>query len=437
MIINTKKVWQLSWPVILANFSIPLVGLTDTFIMGHMPSSKYLASVAIGGIIFNFVYAGFNFLRMGTTGIVSQEYGKKNKQEVLFGLLRPIIIAIICGITLNIFKEVIFDLSNYFFQLSQNIKELYKNYLFVRMVGLPFGLLNIVMLGWFFGIQKTKFVMLQLFIINISNIFFSYYFSVILDYGITGVAFGSVISQVIGSFFSIFLLFRIKTYLNVSKLDFSNLFLFKKVLRIFFISKDLFIRTIFLVFAQAFLIKKSGLIGVNELASMEILLVIFSVCSYSLDAFAHSAETLVGYSIGSKNRRSLKKSINITSEMALIFSLLISLILIFFEEIIIYSVTDIEKLRLLIQDLWFFVIITPPISVFAFQFDGIFIGATLVKEMRNSIVISCIFFYIIIEFVFGEFISLSNLYFCFLLFLIFRGVVLFLYFNKIYKLVGK
>ena len=123
--------------------------------------------------------------------------------------------------------------------------------------------------------------------------------------------------------------------------------------------------------------------------------------------------------------------------MALIFSLLISLILIFFEEIIIYSVTDIEKLRLLIQDLWFFVIITPPISVFAFQFDGIFIGATLVKEMRNSIVISCIFFYIIIEFVFGEFISLSNLYFCFLLFLIFRGVVLFLYFNKIYKLVGK
>ena len=437
MIINTKKVWQLSWPVILANFSIPLVGLTDTFIMGHMPSSKYLASVAIGGIIFNFVYAGFNFLRMGTTGIVSQEYGKKNKQEVLFGLLRPIIIAIICGITINIFKEVIFDLSNYFFQLSQNIKELYKNYLFVRMVGLPFGLLNIVMLGWFFGIQKTKFVMLQLFIINISNIFFSYYFSVILDYGITGVAFGSVVSQVIGSFFSIFLLFRIKTYLNVSKLDFSNLFLFKKVLRIFFISKDLFIRTIFLVFAQAFLIKKSGLIGVNELASMEILLVIFSVCSYSLDAFAHSAETLVGYSIGSKNNKSLKKSINITSEMALIFSLLISLILIFFEEIIIFSVTDIEKLRLLIQDLWFFVIITPPISVFAFQFDGIFIGATLVKEMRNSIIISCIFFYVIIEFVFGEFVNIYNLYFCFLLFLIFRGVVLFLYFNKIYKLVGK
>ena len=160
MIINRKKIWELSWPIILANFSIPLVGLVDTLIMGHMPSSDYLAAVALGGIIFNFMYAGLNFLRMGTTGIIAQYHGQKNTEEIFLGLLRPIIIAIIIGITLYICKNIIFEISNYFFNPSEKIMEFYKDYLFIRMIGLPFGLINIVFLGWYFGIQKTKFVMI-------------------------------------------------------------------------------------------------------------------------------------------------------------------------------------------------------------------------------------------------------------------------------------
>lgn len=437
MLITRRKVWQLSWPVILANFSIPLVGITDTFIVGHMPSSKYLASVALGGIIFNFVYAGFNFLRMSTTGIVSQEYGKKNNEEVLLGLLRPIFIAISFGVLFFLFKDAIFFISNYFFQPSDNVKELYKSYLFIRIIGLPFGLFNIVLLGWFFGIQKPKFVMLQLFIINCSNIFFSYYLAVVLDYGISGVAFGSVIAQIVGSFFSIILLFKTNRILNVYEINLHNLFSLEKYSRVFFVSKDIFIRTMFLVFTQAFLIKKSAQIGINELASIQILLVIFNVCSYTLDAFAHSAETLVGNSIGSNEYKKLKKSITITLEMSLIFSFLISVILLIFEDFIIYSITDIVGLRLLISDLWFFVIITPTISVFAFQFDGIFIGATLVKEMRNSIIVSCFIFIIGVEYILINFISLPGLYICFLFFLTLRGLVLFLYLNRVYKLVER
>ena len=135
MIINRKKIWELSWPIILANFSIPLVGLVDTLIMGHMPSSDYLAAVALGGIIFNFMYAGLNFLRMGTTGIIAQYHGQKNTEEIFLGLLRPIIIAIIIGITLYICKNIIFEISNYFFNPSEKISEFYKDYLFIRMIG--------------------------------------------------------------------------------------------------------------------------------------------------------------------------------------------------------------------------------------------------------------------------------------------------------------
>jgi MATE family multidrug resistance protein len=191
----------------------------------------------------------------------------------------------------------------------------------------------------------------------------------------------------------------------------------------------------FLVFAQAFLIKKSSDLGVNELASMEILLVLFSLCSYTIDAFAHSAETLVGNSIGSRNKKELKSSIYLTFEMAFLFSFFIAILLFSLRDLIIFSITDIEPLRKIIQDLWILVIITPPISVLAFQYDGIFVGSTLVKEMRNSIVISCLIFYVIIEFLINDIINLKYLYSCFLIFLILRGIILFLYNKRVYSLV--
>ena len=219
--------------------------------------------------------------------------------------------------------------------------------------------------------------------------------------------------------------FKLKTFILTSK-----------ILRIFNISRDLFIRTMFLVFAQAFLIKKSSDLGVNELASMEILLVLFSLCSYTIDAFAHSAETLVGNSIGSRNKKELKSSIYLTFEMAFLFSFFIAILLFSLRDLIIFSITDIEPLRKIIQDLWILVIITPPISVLAFQYDGIFVGSTLVKEMRNSIVISCLIFYIIIEFLISDIINLKYLYSCFLIFLILRGIILFLYNKRVYNLVN-
>ena len=277
--------------------------------------------------------------------------------------------------------------------------------------------------------------MIQLFIINFTNIIFSIYFAVYLNFGIGGVAIGSFISQICGFIISIYMYFIIANPNDFKKFKFKKFILTNKILRIFNISKDLFIRTMFLVFAQAFLIKKSSDLGVNELASMEILLVLFSLCSYTIDAFAHSAETLVGNSIGSRNKKELKSSIYLTFEMAFLFSFFIAILLFSLRDLIIFSITDIEPLRKIIQDLWILVIITPPISVLAFQYDGIFVGSTLVKEMRNSIIISCLIFYIIIEFLISDIINLKYLYSCFLIFLILRGIILFLYNKRVYSLV--
>ena len=435
MLINRKKVWSLSWPLIIANFTIPLVGLTDTIIMGHMPDSLYLAAIAIGGIVFNFMYAGLNFLRMGTTGIVAQKFGENNFEEVFFSLLRPTLIAVSVGFILYLNRNHIYDLSVYFLTPDQQLLALYKEYLFIRMIGLPAGLLNIVFLGWFFGMQKTKSVMIQLVIINLTNVFASLYLAVYLEYGIFGVAVGSVLAQISGLFLSIIIFFNHFKTLNFISFELKKIINLNGFLNLFSISKNLFVRTMLLVSVQAYLIKKSGLIGVDQLATMEILIVIFGLSSYTLDAFAHAAESTVGVSIGSKNKKNIYKSIKNTTEFALTFSVLIGIVLYITDYHIINLFTDIPVLQDLTIDLWSLVIITPFISMLAFQLDGVFIGATLAKEMRNSMILSSLIFYLIIEFIIQDTLNLKNLYSCFLLFLILRGVFLTFYLPRVFKLI--
>jgi len=435
MFINRKIVWSLSWPLIIANFTIPLVGLTDTIIMGHMPDSLYLAAIAIGGIVFNFMYAGLNFLRMGTTGIVAQKFGENNFEEVFFSLLRPTLIAVSVGFILYLNRNYIYDLSVYFLTPDQQLLALYKEYLFIRMIGLPAGLLNIVFLGWFFGMQKTKSVMLQLVIINLMNVIASLYLAVYLEYGIFGVALGSVLAQISGLLLSVIIFLNHFKTLNFSSFDLKKILNLNGFLNLFSISKNLFVRTMILVSVQAYLIKKSGLIGVDQLATMEILIVIFGLSSYTLDAFAHAAESTVGVSIGSKNKKNIYKSIKNTTEFALSFSLLIGIILYITDYYIINLFTNIPVLQNLTIDLWSLVIITPFISMLAFQLDGIFIGATLAKEMRNSMILSSLIFYLIIEFIIQDTLNLKNLYSCFLFFLILRGVFLTFYLPRVFKLI--
>ncbi|MDC0549206.1 MATE family efflux transporter [Alphaproteobacteria bacterium] len=435
MFINRKKVWSLSWPLIIANFTIPLVGLTDTIIMGHMPDSLYLAAIAIGGIVFNFMYAGLNFLRMGTTGIVAQKFGENNFEEVFFSLLRPTLIAVSVGFILYLNRNYIYDLSVYFLTPDQQLLALYKEYLFIRMIGLPAGLLNIVFLGWFFGMQKTKSVMIQLVIINLTNVFASLYLAVYLEYGIFGVAVGSVLAQISGLFLSIIIFFNHFKTLNFISFELKKIINLNGFLNLFSISKNLFVRTMLLVSVQAYLIKKSGLIGVDQLATMEILIVIFGLSSYTLDAFAHAAESTVGVSIGSKNKKNIYKSIKNTTEFAITFSVLIGIVLYITDYYIINLFTDIPVLQDLTIDLWSLVIITPFISMLAFQLDGVFIGATLAKEMRNSMILSSLIFYLIIEFIIQDALNLKNLYSCFLLFLILRGVFLTFYLPRVFKLI--
>ena len=182
------------------------------------------------------------------------------------------------------------------------------------------------------------------------------------------------------------------------------------------------------------MIYKAGLLGIDQLAALEIIIIIFGISSYSLDGFAHTAETMVGKAIGSKNNSAIKKAIFLSTQMAFIMSLIISFILFCFDYWITFLITDIIVLREIIDLLWIFVVFTPVIAVFAFQLDGIFVGATLSRQMRNSMIIAFLIFYIVVEYIFQNKLNLQNLYISFLLFLFLRALLLILSIKKVFIL---
>ena len=433
--ISKKKIWSLTWPIILANLSIPLVGLTDASIMGHMPNTLYIAGVALSGIIFNFLFSIFSFLRMGTTGLISQAYGQQNYNEIWLCLYRVIIISLLIGGVILTFQNQLLAFAIYILAPDVKLEPIINQYFKIRILAIPAGLINMVILGWFFGIQKPKLIMLQLLIINFCNIILSLYFVLFLKWGVSGVAYGSVYSQYLGLIISILFIYKYKINRYSQKLDLKNIFLIPQLKKFGSISKELLIRTLCLIFIQSYLLYMASSIGIIELATIEILLIIFNFTSYGLDGFAHTAEALTGQAIGAKKKYLLQQSTKKTTEMAIIMAILISMIWFISKDIIINLITNIPELKKMVWELWPLLVATPLISVFAFQLDGIFIGATLVKEMRNSVILAMIIFLISIEIFSINGINLNELWLSFLIYLSIRGLVLMCYYSKVLKII--
>ena len=194
-----------------------------------------------------------------------------------------------------------------------------QEYFHLRILAIPFGLINLVFLGWFFGLQKPKSVLLQIIIINFFNISFSIYFALILNKGIQGIALGSVLAQISGFIVSMIIFFQHFKNFNLSFLVLKKLNKVRPFLQLFNISRDIFLRTICLIIVKIYIFTKAVMLGVNELATLEILIIIFSISSSILDAFAHTAESTVGNCIGSKNPQELKKCIKSPLRLHLFF----------------------------------------------------------------------------------------------------------------------
>ena len=431
-----RAIWKLSWPIILANLTIPLITATDTAVMGHQAEPKFIAGIALGGIFFNFLYTGFNFLRMGTTGLVAQSFGAKDNLEVKSIIMTSLIIAGCLGLLIIIACFPSINIIQALLSASKESKDLMRQYILVRIFDAPATLMNMVFLGIFFGMGAPKSAMSQLILISVFNVTLSIVFVFSFNWGIQGVAFASVIAQWFGMFLSFYLLIKIMGFSSstLKIVYFSKTLINKFRLSIFFkISKDLLIRTFCLVSAELILINEASKFGDEYLAATQIYIVILGFIAYGLDGFAHAAETIVGQAIGKRDVKTIKPFIVKIFIIAVLSSIVFSLLLLIFNKYIFYTLTQINEVLMICNSLIPFLIVLPLFGVWPYILDGIFIGATETRSMRNSSIIAVLVLFLLIKLNYNLEYGLSYVWGSFLTYLVLRAVYLALQIKKIFK----
>ena len=434
--VNITKwhIFRLSLPIFFSNLAIPLVGIVDTGLMGHLESEKYLIAVSISTTLLTMIFWSFGFLRMGTVGLISQALGKADYRELVYIILRNILIAVFISILIIIFKPFLINILDKIFDTSIQTKKLINNYISIRVFSAPAELIIYVLVGFFLGVQRTFVSSCLIIILSILNIAFSIYFVKELNLDVSGVALGSLLSAYITAI--VFLIytyfFIIKKYKVIPRFITRNIFNYKKLFKLLNINFDIFIRTIMLTFSFFWVTYLSSTLGEEYVAINSILIQLIVISSFFLDAYAFSTESIIGYSIGKKSEKMFMTTVKNSIILSFATGLAISVVFLMFAKNIVNLITDIEFLRFLSFKYLLWVIIIPPIASFCYQLDGIFIGATQTKEMRNAMIISVIVYVSLSIFLTQELYN-YGIWFSLLLFMILRASTLHYFFPKILK----
>ena len=429
---SKKQIILLSIPVFFSNIAIPLVGIVDTGLMGNLGETKYLAATSIATSVMTMIIWSFGFLRMGTVGIVAQAYGRSDYREIIKTILRNLLIALIIAFIILIFLPSLKIAIKYFFSPSDETEVLINTYLNVRVFSVPAELIIYVLVGFYLGIQKTKISSFLIIVLSSLNIVFSSLLVLTFDLKVFGVALGTLIASYVT--LAIFLPFTynfiIKNFKVIPK--FENLFVKSKLVRLLNINLDIFIRTIFVTFAFLWVTYLGSKIGEDYLAVNTILMQFIILSSFFLDAYAFSTEGVVGFAIGRKNKNSFLEAVKNSILVSFFTAIIIScLFLIFFKDLI-FIITDIEILRFIAFQHILWIIIIPPIACFCYQLDGIFIGASQTKEIRNAMIFS-VLTYIGFSIFLTRHLDNHGIWFSLLLFMILRSLTLSFYFKNILK----
>ena len=403
--ITKWQIFRLSLPIFFSNMAIPFVGIVDTGLMGHMENEKFLIAVSISTTFLTMIFWSFGFLRMGTVGLISQALGKADYRELVYIIIRNILIAVFISFLIIILKPLLLHFLNQIFVTSTETRDYIDEYISIRVFSAPAELITYVLVGFYLGIQKTFISSLLIIISSLLNIFLSIYFVTELNLDVSGIALGTLIAFYITTIiFSIYTYFLIvKRFKIIPRFNSKIIFNFKKILKLLNINFNIFIRTILLTFSFFWITYLGSTLGEEYIAINSILIQLILISSFFLDAYAFSTESIT-----------------------------ISFLFLIYAKEIINLITDIEFLRYLSYKYLLWVIIIPPIASFCYQLDGIFIGSTQTKEMRNSMIISVVIYVILSTFLTQE-LHNYGIWFSLLIFMILRALTLHLYFPKILK----
>jgi MATE family multidrug resistance protein len=387
------RVWRIAGPMILSNLTVPLLGIVDTAVVGHLDEPYHMGAVSIGAAIFGIVFWGFGFLRMGTTGITAQAFGQNDNNELRATLGRALLIAVIMSLLLLVMQLPIGWLAFQVIQGSELVEQQGRVYFDIRIWSAPATLMNYVLLGWFLGMQNARAPLYILTFVNLINMLLDLLFVVGWGYGANGVAWASLIAEYFGLAFALWLV-KQQLVQYPGKLQRVLLLDKRKVRKMLSINKDIFIRNLCLMFSLAFFTAQGARFGDVVLAANAVLFNMYTFMAYGLDGFAHAAEALVGKAVGARDRKEYFAVIKTSAVWAFITSVLIVISYWLAGYWVIALMTDIEGVQQTALTYLPWMLLLPLISVWSFLLDGIYIGTTRAAEMRNTMLFSTFFIFI-------------------------------------------
>lgn len=417
---ENRRILQIAIPSIISNITVPLLGLIDVTIVGHLGSPAYIGAIAVGGMLFNIIYWIFGFLRMGTSGMTSQAYGQHDLNEITQLLLRSVGVGLLIAFCL-LLQYPILHLAFTFIKTTSEVEQLATTYFYICIWGAPATLGLYGFAGWFIGMQNSRFPMYIAITQNIVNIVASLCFVYLLDMQVAGVAAGTLIAQYAGFFMALWLYMRYYHTLH-KRIVWKEIIQRQAMYRFFQVNRDIFFRTLCLVMVTMFFTSAGAAQGEVVLAVNTLLMQLFTLFSYVMDGFAYAGEALAGRYIGAKNQTGLRSTVHHLFYWGLGLSFLFTLL---------YSVGGKSFLGLLTNDIsviaasdsyFYWALIIPLAGFSAFLWDGIFIGATATRQMLYSMLVASASFFGI-YYGFHSLLGNHALWLAFLVYLSLRGIV--------------
>lgn len=416
-----RSILKLAIPNIISNITVPLLGLVDMVLMGHQDSIAYIGAIGLGGTIFSVMYSIFSFMRAGTTGFTAQAYGANDRAEIAYSLYRSLCIALIATVLVLSLQNAVEWLSMKLLHGSDEVLAHTATYFRVRIWAAPAVLCLYAFNGWFIGMQNTTIPMIIAILTNVVNIILSIVFVNFMSMGVAGVALGTVIAQYCGLITAIVFLF-IKFRHHLIPIRRVILLQSDKLKRFFQVNADFMIRSILLVLSIAYFNNQSAKLGDDMLAVNMILMQFFYIFSYFTDGFAYAGEALVGRFTGAHDAKQLRQTVKLLLIWGFVIALPFTLLYALFPDWFIGLISDQPEIAVQAKPYHIYMILIPFITFAAFLWDGIYIGATAARAIRNTMLISAVGVFLPASLLLMPHFGNHGLWIAFLLFMVARGL---------------
>ncbi len=388
-----REVLRIAVPVMISNTTTPLIGAVDTAVIGRIPDPVYIGAVALGALVFTFLYWMLAFLRMGTSGLTAQALGAHDKAEIGAGLGRALLIALIAGVGLIVLQWPVREAAFAMLEGSERVERLARDYYDVRIWSAPASLVNFALLGWFIGLGRSDIGLVLQLLLNLTNVVLAVLFVLGFGWDVRGVAFATALAEYLAAVVGLVIALR-----HMRKLDahwsIAQLLIPAQLKRVMVVNTDIMIRTLTILIGYTWFMSQGAKLGDEVLAANAILMHFITISAYFLDGFAFTAEALVGRAIGAAHRTGLKAAAAMTTIWAGGVAVAVTAFLLVFGHALIDVMTVDAATRDAARTYFLWAALGPLLGVWAFQMDGIFIGATRTRDMRVAMLAALAIYFI-------------------------------------------